>query len=950
MPDQVTLQVKNLWVRRSNKITLVDVSFKAKSCELTGIIGPNGAGKSTLISAICGERPFRGDVVLQEGDGNPEESLYAEGATEYWLPRIGYVPVDDVLHKNLSIRKALFYVGKLRRPDLRKRDLYEQIEKLLDEFKIPEDARTRILDTLSSGQRKKVNICAELLNNPPILLLDEPTSNLDPNAEDELMELLRKRANEQCQTIIVITHTLNTLRYCDRIIFLENGHIAKGGVGWPNLVQDNLWRQARDINPTIPDETDVFKRWVYIFNEFASRTDKQQDIVEAAQQEWSKRAPALTLPPSSRTPPRPRWWAQLRILFQRYIRIQYANGLATSLKLMLGLIGGFLLLVLHPNSFVPVDKGNIDLTNARNGVFYVSFIVMILGLLASFQEITSEWWIYQHERRKGLSIWAYIFSKWLPLMLLGILVPLQVVAVLVLFHKQPLYQMLEDKPGLTVQGVFPAANPGWLQTLTKDLPPIVAETATLFNFEGLITLMLACFASLALGLAISALAWKSNQFATALLGAIIIFQVLMSGLSVNEAWRQVTNFLEIFAVNHWAIRGYSIDLAIYCWNWRDNFKDYYSPGMLLGVWLALGVYMLVCLGLCYMLLRLRDPWTPARRTLKHLVSSRATLAAFLVVATLIGSILVLRQSSREYHNLYMSLAANGYVRAVDTQSFAGLRGPARGLAALSVAQCYDNHPDRLQAALPRLSDDLGVSPSAVVSPTTIPLLPTTEVPDATPTLENPGGMPFNATSAPDAEPTPIPAPVLVDYPNGVAVVSTELRYGPDLSVLTPLPQQTPLLMLDRARERPWIRVLALPQAGTTTPPYIGWVHVAETSFDLSQANENVAVPQPCARPETYLHKGQLSWTSTRASDAIILIDVFRDDVGQLVQGLTLRLLLNDQEIDAQSVNTRGRFLIYQRKTLFSVKPNDVLRLELDGSRSDIDIFAVIFLVETGCSL
>ncbi len=952
MAMPVTLQVKDLWIRRGRAVTLTNVSFVAQPRELTGIIGPNGAGKSTLISAICGERPFRGDVILKEGADGAEESLYAEGAAEYWLPRIGYVPVDDVLHADLTVRSALFYVGRLRMPNEPARQLRQRIEQLLKDFQIPPEAHYRVLRKLSSGQRKKVSICAELLTDPPILLLDEPTSNLDPNAEHELMSLLRKRAETVGQTIIIITHTLNTLDFCHRVVFMENGRIAECGIGSPSTVQSNLWHAVKSTG-AVADEPNSFRQWVHIFNHFITdpESDRQRKLRAAEEQEWHNRhRPTDLPPPSSRIAARQHSVAQLWVLLRRYVRRQVASWGTTLLKLLLGLVGGFLLLVLRADSFVPSDRSNIDVTDVRNGVFYVSFIVMVLGLLSSFQEITSEWRIYQHERLKGLSIWAYIFSKWLPLIILGVLAPIEVVSVLVFFHHQPLYQSLTDEPGLNVQGVIATANPNWLQAIASHFPAKVAEIATLVNLEGLITLILACLAAISLGLMISALAWRSHNLGNAILGVFLIFQVLMSGLSINEAWRPVTNILEIFAVNHWTIRGYSINLSIYCWNWLNNFKDYYSVGMLVSVWLALVTYTAICLILCYIFLRIRDPWVPAWRTCQHILAARATSHTFLILGLVIGSIIMLRQSSREYDRLYTDLSANGYPPVVNLNHLGPVNAIERWLASLSISQCYRNNPETAMSTG-------GAAPDQ-------PVLAPTEVLIETPTISSPSGirdqpvptLVDTETTAPTFTPlvetvTPgivTPSALTVtDYPEGIITEATDLRYGPDLPAIRPLPQGASLLMLDRDPRRPWVRVLWLNSSDTQI---IGWVPVSKTSFDIGQANDSVVVPPPCARPQAYMHNGKLTWTSQQAGDSVVLVDLFRDSPGARLTDVNVRILVNAQEVDSQRTDSRGRFLIFQRKSLISLKAGDTISIKVDGSTSGLRLFAVVFLVETGCSL
>ena len=225
LPNEPLLKVEDLWVRKGGlkgfKWIVKGVSFELKPGEFIAVIGPNGAGKTKMFEAITGDRPYAGHVWMRAQD------MYAN--PEYWLRRIGWVPSYNVLHDSLRVRQALLQIGRLRLPGRPEKAIQARIEALLDELEFPEDRRHALVRNLSSGQRKRLDLCAELLTNPPLLMLDEPTTNLDPDAERHLMELLSRRAREDGQAVLIVTHTLQSLDYCDRIVFLANGHVRAFG-------------------------------------------------------------------------------------------------------------------------------------------------------------------------------------------------------------------------------------------------------------------------------------------------------------------------------------------------------------------------------------------------------------------------------------------------------------------------------------------------------------------------------------------------------------------------------------------------------------------------------------------------------------------------------------------------------------------------------------------------
>ena len=260
----IALQVKDVWVQRGKQFILEGASFSVDAGSVAAVIGPNGAGKSTLLRAICGEKPYHGQILLNG------RNLYV--APEYWLRQIGYVPADDVLHDYLTVQQALIYAGRLRLPTTREANIQAKVEQTLRELNVDQTLWKHLLKDLSTGERKKVNICAELLTDPPLLILDEPTSNLDPNAERKLMKALYERRHKQ--TIVIVTHTLNTVDHenCDNVIFVEN-RIVRRQAAPRDILSILESEMPAEHRPRPGNEPKDFYRWAEIFEHYKKRDE-----------------------------------------------------------------------------------------------------------------------------------------------------------------------------------------------------------------------------------------------------------------------------------------------------------------------------------------------------------------------------------------------------------------------------------------------------------------------------------------------------------------------------------------------------------------------------------------------------------------------------------------------------------------------------------------------------
>ena len=201
---------------RARAELLNNISFAAGPGTLTAVIGPSGAGKSTLAKVIAGTiRPTRGKVSFEGHD------IHGEYAS--LRSRIGMVPQDDVVHRQLTVEQALGYAAELRLPpDTTKQDRREVLAPGARGTRARRRTpRTRV-DRLSGGQRKRASVAMELLTGPSLLILDEPTSGLDPALDRQVMTMLRRLADAG-RTVVVVTHSLTFLDVCDQVLLLAPG-------------------------------------------------------------------------------------------------------------------------------------------------------------------------------------------------------------------------------------------------------------------------------------------------------------------------------------------------------------------------------------------------------------------------------------------------------------------------------------------------------------------------------------------------------------------------------------------------------------------------------------------------------------------------------------------------------------------------------------------------------
>ena len=212
------VEVKNLKKSYDLKEAVRGISFKIKDNEILGLLGPNGSGKTTTIGMMLGLlKPSNGEIII---DGKKIEDNRIE-----ILKKINFISPYIELPKKLTVKQNLIVYGKLYSvPDIKKR-----IEYLSEKLRL-EDLLNRITGELSSGQKNRVSLAKALINNPKVLLLDEPTASLDPEIADFVRTFLENYKKEKKISILLASHNMNEVtRLCRSILMMKDGIVIDRG-------------------------------------------------------------------------------------------------------------------------------------------------------------------------------------------------------------------------------------------------------------------------------------------------------------------------------------------------------------------------------------------------------------------------------------------------------------------------------------------------------------------------------------------------------------------------------------------------------------------------------------------------------------------------------------------------------------------------------------------------
>ena len=303
---------------------------------------------------------------------------------------IGYVPQDDTLHRLLSVEEALTFAARLRLPEGHsEEERRAAIAGVLEQVEL-EDIPDRRIGDLSGGQRKRAAVALELIGDPDLLLLDEPTTGLDPGLERRLMELARRLA-DRGKAVLLVTHATQSLDLCDRVaVMAPGGQLAY--VGPPQGVRANFGvERIEEIYACLGDDADPEAR------------PPQRINVEIAPPR----------PASSRAIPRRRIWPQVMILIRRHALLfsrDRRNAITLAAQVLILSLGAAFLF--HADVFAYNAAGQAQHAAQSAQLSFVMVTVALwFGSIASVRQIVSERSVLTRELATGVRTEAYLFSK-----------------------------------------------------------------------------------------------------------------------------------------------------------------------------------------------------------------------------------------------------------------------------------------------------------------------------------------------------------------------------------------------------------------------------------------------------------------------------------------------------------------------------------------------------------
>lgn len=214
-------KVSKVYGEGNTEVTaLHPISLDVKAGEFIGIVGPSGSGKSTLLS-IAGAllSPSKGDIYIREQNIT---KLSEKEMTDIRLKKIGFIFQFANLVPYLNVKEQLLYIAKLKKEN--KRESEKRADHLLAAFGLGE-RKNHYPNQLSGGEKQRVAIARAFMNNPDLILADEPTASLDSKRAREVVEMMKREVKESQKAAIMITHDERMLDVCDRILTLRDGKL-----------------------------------------------------------------------------------------------------------------------------------------------------------------------------------------------------------------------------------------------------------------------------------------------------------------------------------------------------------------------------------------------------------------------------------------------------------------------------------------------------------------------------------------------------------------------------------------------------------------------------------------------------------------------------------------------------------------------------------------------------
>jgi len=218
--NKISIEIKNLNKQYNNVLAVKNIDFKINKGSIVGLLGPNGCGKTTTIGMMLGLiKPTSGSVFIKG------KNIENENNRTNILEKMNFISPYVELPKKLSVEENLKVYGRMYGVS----DLQDKISDLMKKLNLIE-FRKRKTGELSSGQKNRVSLAKALINDPEILLLDEPTASLDPDVGDYIRTYIEEFASKKGTTILLASHNMNEVeRLCSEVMMMKNGTIIDKG-------------------------------------------------------------------------------------------------------------------------------------------------------------------------------------------------------------------------------------------------------------------------------------------------------------------------------------------------------------------------------------------------------------------------------------------------------------------------------------------------------------------------------------------------------------------------------------------------------------------------------------------------------------------------------------------------------------------------------------------------
>ena len=415
--------VREVGPKKSPKRILNDIDISVYPREFIALVGTSGAGKSTLMKALNGFSRADGEVMVN-GD-----SLYRH--FDVYRTMIGYVPQDDIIHRELTVAGALNYAAQLRLPpDTTLPERQRRIKAVLAQVEMGGHEETSI-GRLSGGQRKRVSIAVELLAEPHLFFLDEPTSGLDPGLEKKMMYMLRQLADGG-RTIVLVTHATANINQCDHVCFLAQGRMVYYGppeearVFFEVDTDDfaDIYAQIDDGDPQVARQKAI--DWERRFKQ----SNYHQQYVADRQRALPRQKQQAEAQGGVQQGPRVNALRQFFVLTRRYLDLVLRDRLLLMVLLaVMPILGALLALISDANWLIgdveaeivrqlaaEMAGGGTSATymivgKGQTFLFMIALASVLLGLFGAAYEVVKESSIYQRERMVTLKLIPYLASK-----------------------------------------------------------------------------------------------------------------------------------------------------------------------------------------------------------------------------------------------------------------------------------------------------------------------------------------------------------------------------------------------------------------------------------------------------------------------------------------------------------------------------------------------------------